>query len=191
MTQLRGRVPRRDDPRQLAYVVFTQQGRELVAFARGILRSHDAADDVVQDVLTRVAAGRIPAEKALNPGYMMASVRNRSIDYLRRRSRTLTFEDAEAALTLVHSGAYRGSHPPVDDFTEGILLEDSLLRGFRLLPEADQFLLGLVIADLTYVEIADVLECDQSAARKRVERARRRLHALLDGPDREEGSSNG
>jgi RNA polymerase sigma-70 factor (ECF subfamily) len=96
---------RRGDPDALA-ALYDQLAAELHGFALWRSGCRETADDAVQEVFCRLAAGRAPgSERIRSPrAWLLAAVRRAAIDLHRRRRREVTFEAADFELPADDAG---------------------------------------------------------------------------------------
>ncbi|MBL8627159.1 MAG: RNA polymerase sigma factor [Myxococcales bacterium] len=154
--------------------------REHAAFLRGLARKLCRGtfdpEDLVQDVLMKAVANfdRLPAD--VNHGAWMARVmQNLFIDRLRSRAsqRPIPIDDVVVAA------------PPPDEPTwwERLAREDVAAAVKQLPPELGRAFELFAFEGRSYKEIAAALDVPVATVGTRVLRARRRLRALLGGPD--------
>jgi len=143
----------------------------LRAFARSLTGQRDAADDLVQDALTKAWASRDRFE----PGTSMKAwtfmiLRNSYISQMRRRRFTSDWDEERAARVLVISASQDGN-----------LELDDLHRALQVLPEQQREALILVGAGgLSYEEVAQICGVAIGTVKSRVARARAALAALIE-----------
>ena len=141
--------------------VFTNWQSRLVRFAaQRLLNPHDA-EEVVQDVFTRLLADLDRYDLATAPEVLLFRlVRNRCVDALRRR-RPRSNAEVEPAVE---------DHPA----------DDALQRALATLPDAERETLLLTAVDgLGYREVARVLGCSLGAVAARRCGAIRKLRERL------------
>lgn len=143
----------------------------LRAFARSLTGQRDAADDLVQDALTKAWASRDRFE----PGTSMKAwtfmiLRNSYISQMRRRRFTSDWDEERAARVLVISASQDGN-----------LELGDLHRALQILPEQQREALILVGAGgLSYEEVAQICGVAIGTVKSRVARARAALAALIE-----------
>lgn len=143
---------------------------ELRAYARSICDGNDDAEDLVQDAVERACRSNDrPARLEQLRPWMFKVIRNLKIDELRKRRVRLEYSEREKR----QSGEGLTSDPS----------RDVLIRlAFEKLPPATREILFLVdVMGMTYVEAAGVLDVPAGTVMSRVSRARRALHALVEG----------
>lgn len=114
----------------------------LLRYCAHLLRHHHDAEEVVQDVLLRLADGRGPAATEATAVWLFRCARNRCID-LRRKRRPAAIGETEAAVAA----------PPVGD-------DSDLQEAIAALPAAEREALVLTAIDgLGYREVAAILGC--------------------------------
>ena len=146
-------------------------------FARALLRDADAADDLVQDCLTRaIARWHLRRDEgALRPWlftilYNLFASGRRTLN--RRGGPTLQVEDWDSVM------------PSVDGrrLAEEQLTQRDLLRGLDSLPPEQKAVVLLVgVEDLSYEEAARVTGVPLGTVMSRLSRGRERLRRFLEG----------
>lgn len=144
---------------------------QLRRYAYALVRDRDAADDLVQDCLTHALSRwyQRRTEAELKP-WLLAILRNLFISSYRTRARRST-----------HVGLDEAPDPgqPADQ-ERGLVARDAL-GALDLLPEEQKSLLLLVgVEELSYAEVARILDIPTGTVMSRLSRARQRLRALLD-----------
>ncbi len=145
-------------------------------FARRLTRNHADAEDVLQETLVRALERRTELR---DPGrlrsWLLAIVRTSWLNSRRGLRNRLEVLDG--------GGAQRPGHGARGDLEREILdrsLTDELLLALRALPEEWRETLWLrEIEDLSYEEIAQVLDCPVGTVRSRLARARAAAAASL------------
>lgn len=152
--------------------------RLLYSIAYGFLGDHSEADDVVQQVFVRFFENveRMRKADALKT-YLARSATNESIDRLRRakRRKTISLEDMgdEEAISLED-----GRTP--DEHRRRAELREEINWALSQLSERQKRVAVLSFVDeLSYEEIARVLDCEEVTVRTHLHRARKRLQELL------------
>ena len=166
-----GLRPGRLDPEALEQVV-SKLARPALALARRMLPEASLAEDAVQEALLRVVrwADRYRPSMPLD-NWFYAIVRNVCRDMLRRRARQAR------AISAVAAGQPTQIDPP-DPATADV-------RQFlnRLGPEARTALTLRVVDGLSFREVAAAVGISEEAAKKRAQRALRRLRDLYRAAD--------
>jgi len=148
--------------------VFRQQYQRLYYYAYDFVLDDEAARDVVSDVFAAVWAERRRMQETTLPSYLMISVRNRSISYLRRTSGRESFEPTEAMAVLMAEAE--------EDQT---LLDerlDHLQQGLDQLPPKTRHVLEqCYYHDKKYREVADELGITTDGVKKHIVNAFRFL----------------
>jgi RNA polymerase sigma-70 factor (ECF subfamily) len=131
-------------------VLYEQHARALVTYACSLLSDFATAEDVVHQVFQRLLRGDIELRNPPVP-YLYTSVRNATIDCLRRRQRNVALHDDWFKNTTV-------SHEEV------VLLQSAL----REIPEEQREVVVMhVWGQLTFDEIASALEISPKTAASR------------------------
>lgn len=147
----------------------------LRAFARGLCRNRDLADDVVQEAMMRAWAAR----ETFRPGsnfraWMFTILRNEFFSVVRKRKRETSLDPEFAEATLVQEATQEG----------GLHLDD-VDRAMAKLPAHQAEVLWLIAgAGLSYDEAASVVGCGIGTVKSRLNRARAAVRDMIDGaPD--------
>ena len=169
-----------DDPgdREFMERFYLEHERLMYATVRKWLDDSEAAKDIVQESVLRL----IPKisflrqqERCVNASYVVSTVRNTTINYLRRRSR------AEVRCASLEEG----EEPAVPQVSldELVLLTEQrerLARVWVRLTEEEQLLLeGKYILGYEDGELAGMLGCKKDSVRMKLTRARRRALRLM------------
>lgn len=146
-------------------------GGRMLALARGVVRNHADAEDVVQDSFWKIARG-IKSYKDDTNGYawIMRIVRNTALDLLRRR-RMRAEEDIEE---FFHLSDERYS---ADKRENAIVLEEAIKK---LEPLHKKMIYYRYYLDFTVREIAKETGLSRSAIQRAVEAAEKELKFFLD-----------
>ena len=146
--------------------------------ARSILKSHAEAEDAVEAAMLRIL-DRIPTLKACNAAsqrsYLLTCARNAAIDRLRRDSKLDRFTDPQERLA---------SLPDEAASVDAALIRSEQIQAvaaaLKRLEAAERELLKMKYFDeMSDAEIAQLLGISRDSLRSRVNRARRKLGALL------------
>ncbi|MGI3899526.1 MAG: RNA polymerase sigma factor [Janthinobacterium lividum] len=143
-------------------------------YARSLLKDRAAADDLVQDCLERTITRwhqRRPDGDART--WVFTILHNLAIAEFRKTAR-------------------RGPHVALDDVQEAALVSEpdqfhrvqhvDLVSALDMLPEEQRAVILLVsVEDLSYAEVAEVLDIPIGTVMSRLSRGRERLQRLMDG----------
>jgi len=157
---------------ELVYRVFHPR---LLAIATGYVGSAAIAEELAQDTLLMVweRRDRWRAEDGLTV-YLYATVRNRALKHL-RHERIVGRVGVDATAQGVNLG---GAEPTraADDLVERADLVDAVTRALHRLPEMQRMAFELRwIHQLSYDEVARIMEISVASARQHVSRARATL----------------
>lgn len=148
-----------------------QLGNGAHALAFQILDNVDDAADAVQDALTQALSrpNAFDARKGALKPWFLRIVRNRCIDMLRRKRPT-----EETVAELIHTGA------GPQETLENRQRVRALNRALASLPlEQRQIIVLRDYLDLSYAEIADILDIAKGTVMSRLHRARLALGEAL------------
>jgi RNA polymerase sigma-70 factor (ECF subfamily) len=170
---------RRREPGGFEALVRRHQGPLFNFCLRMLGQSEDAAD-VAQETFVQLYShlGRLNAGEPIAP-WLFRVARNRCIDVIRRR-RTVPLgavdESADTSLPLEPAD----DEPLPDELAERADLQRLLSSAIAALPPAYAEVVALRYAgDRSFAEIAQILACDEGAARVRFHRAKRLLRRQL------------
>ena len=167
------RAAQRRDHRAFALIVGVHQER-LNALVYHVVQDRGATQDVVQDALLRAyrALPQFRGEAALGT-WLYRIAYTAAMDHLRRLGRRPELV-CEAPVPIETATALH------DDDAERSGLRDAIARGLTALP-ADQRLTLLLVdrEDLTYREVATIMDVSPGTVCSRLQRARTKLRAAL------------
>ncbi len=145
----------------------------LRAFARGLCRHREMADDLAQDTMMRAWAARESYTQGSNfRAWMFMIMRNQFYTTLRKNSRMTSLDPEVAERVLVIAPAQQN----------GINVDD-VAKALQMLPTEQREVLLLIGAnEMTYEEAAEVIGCAIGTVKSRLARGRAALTALIDGP---------
>lgn len=146
--------------------------------ARSILKNHAEAEDAVEAAMLRIL-DRVPVLRACDAAslrsYLLTCARNAAIDRLRRDSKLDRFLGAQEEIAALPDGA-----PAVDAALIRREQIAAVAAALKRLPDAERELLKMKYFDeMSDAEIARLLGINRDSLRSRVNRARRKLGALL------------
>jgi RNA polymerase sigma-70 factor, ECF subfamily len=159
--------------RDLFRILVARYQDRLFRHARGMLLDDDAAADIVQDSFIKAYTKlRRCRDRDRFGTWLFRIVRNGCLDYLKDRRRD--------QVPLDESVAFPAVDEPADAPLDRLATRQALERALATLPELvrEAFLLRHV-QELSYEEMAEVLDAAPGALRMRVMRAREALHAQL------------
>ena len=174
---------RRREPGAFEALVRRHQG-PLYNFCLRMLGQAEDAADVAQETFVQLYShlGRLDEREPIAP-WLFRVARNRCIDVIRRRRTVplgITDDSGETTLQLEPAD----DEPLPDELAERADLQRLLARAIDALPPAYAEVVSLRYAgERSFAEIAQILDCDESAARVRFHRAkgllRRQLRTLV------------
>ncbi len=141
-------------------------------YARAMLGDRAAADDLVQDTLER-AWSRISQWRAGSDlrAWLFGIMHNLRVDQLRRGALATTSLDEDEA-----------GNVPVRATQSDLLEVMDLESALRQLPEEQrQILLLVALEEMSYADIAALLDIPVGTVMSRLSRGRERLRAVMDG----------
>ena len=146
----------------------------LRAFARGLCRHREMADDLAQDTMMRAWAARESYTQGSNfRAWMFMIMRNQFYTTLRKNARTTSLDPEVAERVLVVAPAQQ----------DGINVDD-VAKALQKLPAEQREVLLLVGANgVSYEEAAEIIGCAMGTVKSRLARGRAALAKLIDGPE--------
>lgn len=151
-------------------------GAPLFRYCHTIVCDYYEAQDITQNVFIKAYQKRHTfkdKEGASLSAWLYKIAYRTCIDHLRRKKITLVADHEKIREERASSGREEG-------FSEEILFALQ-----RLTPKERAVIFGRAIEEMEYRELAVICDCSEAALRKRYERARKKLAALLE----EQGSS--
>lgn len=149
----------------------------LRAFARGLCRDRDLADDLAQEAMMRAWAARNSFTLGTNfRAWMFMIVRNQFYTSKRKSARLASWDPEAAERLLVH--------PPNQEMHFNLLDLDKALN--RLPVQQREMLLLVAGAGMSYEEASDVAGCSLGTVKSRLARGRAALMRLIEGEDSSE-----
>ena len=144
----------------------------LRAFARGLCRHREMADDLAQDTMMRAWAARASYTQGSNfRAWMFMIMRNQFYTTLRKNARTTSLDPEVAERVLFVAPAQQN----------GINVDD-VAKALQKLPAEQREVLLLVGANgLSYEEAAEIMGCAMGTIKSRLARGRAALALLIDG----------
>lgn len=159
--------------------------RRLHLVARRYAAREEDARDLVQETLLRAWRGFSPTqERAYRPAWLFVIMRNVALDWQRMaRSRVKLVPTTEAELTAVAAADPTEPFAPLPAMSEARFrefLDDRLVRALDGLDAVFREVVVLSVAgELSYREVAEVLDCPVGTVMSRMARARRALRECL------------
>jgi RNA polymerase sigma-70 factor (ECF subfamily) len=145
----------------------------LRAFARGLCRHREMADDLAQDTMMRAWSARGSYTQGSNfRAWMFMIMRNQFYTTLRKNSRMTSLDPEVAERVLISAPAQQ----------DGINVDD-VAKALQKLPAEQREVLLLVGANgVSYEEASQIIGCAMGTVKSRLARGRAALALLIDGP---------
>ena len=178
------------DERQFMISLYEEYYKLMFSTAKKYVSNYHTAEDVVQESLINLLKNirtLIPLERCYLAGYIVCTVRNTSINHLKKESMKkklgvpVPVEGSEAEIS------------PAPSIEELLLLKEdihALLLAMNQLSEEEQTLLqGRYLLGLSDEEIAETIQCKPSSVRMKLTRVRRKTFNMV--LKQTEGEKNG
>ena len=158
--------------------------RPLRAMARQYAASPADAEELVQETLLRAWRNYSPAEeRSYSRGWLLPILRHAAIDRSRRASSRMKLVPLPELELIVRGAEEEGPPGPLPALSEEVFrewLDDRLAAALDAVQQPYRAVLMLsVSAELSYREIAEVLDCPIGTVMWRMARARRQLRGRL------------
>jgi RNA polymerase sigma-70 factor (ECF subfamily) len=126
--------------------------KELGSFAKYFVKSHDVAEDIVQNLFIHLWEKKNSIRiKGRLRTYLFAAIRNRSLDYLKHQSIDQKYSYGYSQLVPLPSTPH--------EIVELRELDDLIMKALEKLPERRRIVFILnKYCNMTYAEIAEILE---------------------------------
>jgi RNA polymerase sigma-70 factor (ECF subfamily) len=151
-------------------------------FVRRLIGSHDAEDDIVQDVFIALYRNldSVDATRGLKP-YVFRSVRNRSYDELRKQGRYQVYSlDADSTETYATFDTLADSHEGPEEVAHWLMIQLEVREAMDRLPENQRQALILFAEEgLSYAEIAEAMNTSVGTIKSRLFHAKKTLRRLV------------
>lgn len=148
-------------------------GPRLLPLARGICRSREAAEDVVQEAFIKLWNSPPDGPEKVVPSWMRRVVVNLSINYLRRHKASGPLPEFSTDPAMSHD-----ERPETKlELRESVRRVDEAMS--RLPADKRAILIMRVHEELSYQEIADALNIPVGTVMSRLNRARKALMELV------------
>ena len=152
----------------------------ILRFVRRLVGSQQAAEDITQDVFIALFKNldQVDPPEKLRP-YLFRIARNRCYDLLRKQGRyehvTLDDEPMQVRVSFLHQ-----QELPPDEVTHWILLNMEVQEAMEQLPEVQrQTLILYSEEDMSYAEIADIMDVSMGTVKSRLHHAKKNLRRLI------------
>ncbi len=148
--------------------VFREQYSRLFYYANDFVQDEETARDIVSDVFTAVWNERGRMRSDTLPSYLMTSVRNQSINYLRKNAGRESFEPSEAMASLMAE-----SEEDLNTLDERL---EQLQNTLKQLPEKTRFVIEeCYYHDKKYSEVAQEMGITADGVKRHIVKAFRLL----------------
>ncbi len=152
----------------------------ILRFVRRLVGSPQAAEDITQDVFIALFKNldQVDPPEKLRP-YLFRIARNRCYDLLRKQGRyehvTLDDEPMQVRVSFMNQ-----QQPAPDEATHWILLNLEVQDAIDQLPEAQrQTLILYSEEEMSYAEIAEIMEVSMGTVKSRLHHAKKNLRRLI------------
>ncbi len=183
--------------KQLFLELVRPSWQRLNAVAKQYARSSHDAQDLVQETLLRAWRSFAPtAEKSYRPAWLFVIMRNIALEWRRSSASKIRLNlSLEVELTELLAPDPGEALPPLSAMPEQQFrqfLEDHVAAALDALePRYREVLILSVAGDLSYREIAEILDCPVGTVMSRIGRARTFLRQRLSDSSRLKMSSGG
>lgn len=154
--------------------VYRKHSAQVMGFCRYMIREISTAEDIFQETFIRFY-NNVESKKMKSSiiGFLLKIARNICYDYLKKKNNYVFVEDCSFDLYEI---------PNDDDQSEEIEAKYQLLiESIELLSQEDKELLVLrIYNNLPYDKIAEVINTNESNARKKVFRAKLKLKKIIE-----------
>lgn len=149
----------------------------LVSYAMNFVKSQEEAEDIVQEVFLKIwNEGKLPEIKKLD-NYLLYSVRNMSISYLRKQKRTNMVSMEVANPEREH--IYSLNKDPAEDEEYINMITELYLEINNLPPKCKEVFLLVKFQGYTYQEAAKQQKVSINTVKKQIGKALRHFRTKL------------
>lgn len=169
-----------DSEKELVNRLFKESNVKLYNISFKILRSHSDAEEAVSQAFIKIIDHiekivRLPGPK-ITP-YCVVIVKNESTNILRKRMKSIPMESFEES--------YGGVYSEIEDVWAQSIDRAQLILAMDRLSEEEKYLVHLRYAnDMSFKEIAVLLDINEETAKKRGYRILKKLHAFYEEGDK-------
>ena len=156
--------------------MFKKYYNPLCNYASTIVNDHKMAQDVVQDVFTKLWDKRDNISINDNEkSYLFQAVKNRSLEMLRKRK-------SDQKISTADYNDVHVDNLEIEEEAKNYMLKEFLYKSIGQLPQKCQVIFVLnKVNGLTYNEIASDLNISVKTVENQIGRAYRKLRVLMDG----------
>ena len=156
------------DPDALS-VIYDSIGRQIYFAAYSLLKNHEDAEDVLQNVLIEIVNSAASYRRGSSArAWILAIAKNQALKYMRDSKSTIPLDDLEND----------DGHAAGDD---GLLSSLTMFDALKTLSDEEQTLILLHIeSGFKFHEIAELLNITKASAEKKYQRALKKLKAYYE-----------
>ncbi len=148
--------------------LYRRYSHDVYRFAFWLCGNADDAKDIVSETFIRVWTAKVPLKTETVKAYLFTIARNLFLQQQRKNRKKMAFDESHV-----------DESPNADIITEMRSELQQTLRNLQTLPEIDRAALILrAFHDLSYEEIARILQFSVSAVKVKIHRARLKLHQI-------------
>ena len=154
--------------------LFSLYYNDLYFFARKFLENREVAEEIVQDVFITIWENKDDwiINKSIK-SYLFTAVKNRSINYLKSKINNINFVNIDDTLSVNHI-------LPVNQTLELEELDDLIQKAVSSLPPKCKEMFHLSRnSEMTYQQIADVLDVSKETFKSQISEALKKIKAYL------------
>ncbi len=169
-----------DSEKELVNQLFKESNVKLYNISFKILRSHSDAEEAVSEAFLKIMdhiekIAKLPGPQ-ITP-YCVVIVKNESTNILRKRMKSIPIESLEAS--------YDGDYSEIEDIWVQSIDRTQLLLAIDRLSDEEKYLVQLRYAnDMSFKEIAALLDINEETAKKRGYRILKKLRAFYEEGDK-------
>lgn len=154
--------------------LFSSYYKELYFFARKFLGNKEVAEEIVQDSFIVLWGNKniLKIEKSIK-SYLYATVKNRSINYLKSKFNNIDFVSIDESVK-------ESNFMQADKLLELSELDDLILKAVEMLPPRCKEIFHLSRnSEMTYQEIAETLDISKETVKSQISEALKKIKVYL------------